>query len=105
MAGDEGLPQAFPFISMAFPRELMEEVRTRHWPQDDHGNKPASGTEIIKETGRRATFEPVFHRIYLGRQCFPDRRMKIFGIPIAEVLPDGAKLREKCSMVPIKWAA
>src|SRR6266700_2944442 len=44
------LPQAFPVYKQGFPRELMERFE-RAIGQKTLGNKPASGTEIIKELG------------------------------------------------------
>jgi phosphopentomutase len=44
------LPQAFPVYKRGFPRELMEEFE-RAIGRKTIGNKPASGTEIIKELG------------------------------------------------------
>ena len=44
------LPQAFPVYKHGFPRELMEEFE-RASGRKTIGNKPASGTEIIKELG------------------------------------------------------
>jgi phosphopentomutase len=44
------LPQAFPVYKHGFPRELMEEFE-RAIGRKTIGNKPASGTEIIKELG------------------------------------------------------
>jgi phosphopentomutase len=44
------LPQAFPVYKHGFPRELMEEFE-RAIGRKAIGNKPASGTEIIKELG------------------------------------------------------
>ena len=44
------LPQAFPVYKHGFPRELIEEFE-RAIGRRTIGNKPASGTEIIKELG------------------------------------------------------
>lgn len=44
------LPQAFPVYKRGFPRELMDEFE-RAIGRKTIGNKPASGTEIIKELG------------------------------------------------------
>jgi phosphopentomutase len=44
------LAQAFPIYKHGFPRELMEEFE-RAIGRKTIGNKPASGTEIIKELG------------------------------------------------------
>ncbi len=44
------LPQAFPVYKHGFPRELIEEFE-RAIGRKTIGNKPASGTEIIKELG------------------------------------------------------
>jgi phosphopentomutase len=44
------LPQAFPVYKQGFPRELIEEFE-RAIGRKTIGNKPASGTEIIKELG------------------------------------------------------
>ena len=44
------LPQAFPVYKHGFPRELIEEFE-RAIGRKALGNKPASGTEIIKELG------------------------------------------------------
>ncbi len=44
------LPMAFPVYKHGFPRELMEEFE-RAIGRKTLGNKPASGTEIIKELG------------------------------------------------------
>ncbi len=44
------LPQAFPVYKHGFPRELIEEFE-RAISRKTIGNKPASGTEIIKELG------------------------------------------------------
>jgi phosphopentomutase len=44
------LPQAFPVYKDGFPRELMEQFE-RAIGRKTIGNKPASGTEIIKELG------------------------------------------------------
>src|SRR3984893_15331754 len=44
------LPQAFPVYKHGFPRELMEAFE-RVIGRKTIGNKPASGTEIIKELG------------------------------------------------------
>ena len=44
------LPQAFPVYKHGFPRELMQEFE-RTIGRKTLGNKPASGTEIIRELG------------------------------------------------------
>ena len=44
------LPQAFPVYKNGFPRELIEQFE-RAIGRKTLGNKPASGTEIIKELG------------------------------------------------------
>jgi len=44
------LPQAFPVYKHGFPRELIEQFE-RAIVRKTIGNKPASGTEIIKELG------------------------------------------------------
>ncbi len=44
------LPQAFPVYKQGFPRELIDEFE-RAIGRKTIGNKPASGTEIIKELG------------------------------------------------------
>lgn len=44
------LPQAFPVYKQGFPRELMEQFE-HAIGRKTLGNKPASGTEIIKELG------------------------------------------------------
>jgi phosphopentomutase len=44
------LDQAFPVYKEGFPRELMEEFE-KQIGKKTIGNKPASGTEIIKELG------------------------------------------------------
>jgi phosphopentomutase len=44
------LPQAFPVYKHGFPRELIEEFE-RAIGRQTIGNKPASGTEILKELG------------------------------------------------------
>jgi phosphopentomutase len=44
------LPQAFPVYKHGFPRELMEHFE-RAIGRKTLGNKPASGTEVIKELG------------------------------------------------------
>jgi phosphopentomutase len=44
------LPQAFPVYKQGFPPELMEQFE-RAIGRKTIGNKPASGTEIIKELG------------------------------------------------------
>jgi phosphopentomutase len=44
------LPHAFPVYKHGFPRELIEEFE-RAIGRNTIGNKPASGTEIIKELG------------------------------------------------------
>ena len=44
------LPQAFPVYKRGFPRELIEQFE-RAIGRKTIGNKPASGTEIIKELG------------------------------------------------------
>jgi phosphopentomutase len=44
------LPQAFPVYKQGFPRELIEQFE-RAIGRRTIGNKPASGTEIIKELG------------------------------------------------------
>jgi phosphopentomutase len=44
------LPQAFPVYKHGFPRELIEEFESAIG-RKTLGNKPASGTEIIKELG------------------------------------------------------
>jgi len=44
------LEQAFPVYKNGFPRELIEEFE-KHIGRKTIGNKPASGTEIIKELG------------------------------------------------------
>jgi phosphopentomutase len=44
------LPQAFPVYKQGFPRELIEQFE-RAIGRKTIGNKPASGTEIIKELG------------------------------------------------------
>jgi phosphopentomutase len=44
------LPQAFPVFKQGFPRELIEQFE-QAIGRKTIGNKPASGTEIIKELG------------------------------------------------------
>src|SRR5258708_30447175 len=44
------LAQAFPVYKQGFPREVMEEFEKRI-DRKTIGNKPASGTEILKELG------------------------------------------------------
>ncbi len=44
------LAKPFPVYPNGFPREIMEEFE-RRIGRDTLGNKPASGTEIIKELG------------------------------------------------------
>jgi phosphopentomutase len=44
------LPQAFPVYKQGFPRDLIEQFE-RAIGRKTIGNKPASGTEIIKELG------------------------------------------------------
>jgi phosphopentomutase len=44
------LPQAFPVYPHGFPRELIEEFE-KQIGRKTLGNKPASGTEILKELG------------------------------------------------------
>jgi phosphopentomutase len=44
------LPQAFPVYKQGFPRELIDQFE-RAIGRKTLGNKPASGTEIIKELG------------------------------------------------------
>src|SRR5713226_3451689 len=44
------LEQAFPVYKHGFPKELIEEFE-RQIGRKTIGNKPASGTEIIKELG------------------------------------------------------
>jgi phosphopentomutase len=44
------LPQAFPVYKQGFPKELIEQFE-RAIGRKTIGNKPASGTEIIKELG------------------------------------------------------
>lgn len=44
------LPQAFPVYKQGFPRELIQEFE-RAIGRRTIGNKPASGTEILKELG------------------------------------------------------
>ena len=44
------LPQAFPVYKQGFPRELIEQFE-RAIGRKTLGNKPASGTEILKELG------------------------------------------------------
>jgi phosphopentomutase len=44
------LPQAFPVYKQGFPRELIEQFE-HAIGRKTIGNKPASGTEIIKELG------------------------------------------------------
>ncbi len=44
------LPQAFPVYPHGFPREVIEEFE-RQIGRKTLGNKPASGTEILKELG------------------------------------------------------
>ncbi len=44
------LPQAFPVYPHGFPREVIEEFE-KQIGRNTIGNKPASGTEIIKELG------------------------------------------------------
>ncbi|PYU00751.1 MAG: phosphopentomutase [Acidobacteria bacterium] len=44
------LEQAFPVYKNGFPRELIEEFE-KHIGRKTIGNKPASGTEVIKELG------------------------------------------------------
>src|SRR5438270_255988 len=44
------IEQAFPVYKNGFPRELIEEFE-KHIGRKTIGNKPASGTEVIKELG------------------------------------------------------
>ena len=45
------LPQAFPVYPQGFPPEVMEALRSQAIGRRTLGNKPASGTEILKELG------------------------------------------------------
>jgi phosphopentomutase len=56
------LDQAFPVYKNGFPRELIEEFE-RQIGRKTLGNKPASGTEIIKELGEEhvRTGEPIVY--------------------------------------------
>jgi phosphopentomutase len=56
------LDQAFPVYKNGFPKELIEEFEKRIGRQTI-GNKPASGTEIIKELGEEhvRTGEPIVY--------------------------------------------
>ena len=67
------LDQAFPVYPNGFPKQLIAEFE-RQIGRGTIGNKPASGTEIIKELGEehvRTGFPIVYTS---GRQRFPDRR-------------------------------
>ena len=46
------LPQAFPVYPHGFPREVINEFQEQIG-REILGNKPASGTEILKELGDR----------------------------------------------------
>jgi phosphopentomutase len=87
------LPQAFPVYKHGFPLELIEEFE-RAIGRKTIGNKPASGTEIIKELGEEhvrtgfpivytsgdsvfqiATHEDVIPIVELYRMCEIARKM------------------------------
>ena len=65
------LSQAFPVYKQGFPRELIEQFE-KAIGRKTIGNKPASGTEIIKELGRRTRSDRISDRVHVGRQRFPD---------------------------------
>ena len=76
------LPQAFPVYKQGFPRELIEQFE-RAIGRKTLGNKPASGTEIIKELGEehvRTGFPIVYtsgdsvFQIATHEDVIPDRR-------------------------------
>jgi phosphopentomutase len=66
------LAQAFPVYKNGFPSEVMEEFEKRIG-RKKLGNKPASGTEILKELGEEhvRTGKPILYTS--GDSVFPNR--------------------------------
>ena len=67
------LDQAFPVYKHGFPPEIIEPFE-KQIGRKTLGNKPASGTEILKELGDSAHPHRHAHRVHLRRQRFPNRR-------------------------------
>ena len=63
----------FPTYPEGFPAEVIDEF-TRLTGYGVLGNKAASGTDIIRELGRRASAHRQTHRLHVGRQRVSDRR-------------------------------
>jgi phosphopentomutase len=125
------LPQAFPVYKHGFPLELIEEFE-RAIGRKTIGNKPASGTEIIKELGEEhvrtgfpivytsgdsvfqiATHEDVIPIVELYRMCEIARKMldvpnkvgRVIARPfVGESIDDGADLR-KADELARSWSA
>ena len=97
------LDQAFPVYPHGFPKELIEEFE-RQIGRRTIGNKPASGTEIIKELGEEHVRTGFPDRLHLGRQRFPDRRARRRDSR-SPSFTACAKSRASCSTGRIAWAA
>ena len=66
------LDQAFPIYPHGFPREIIEAFE-KQIGRGTIGNKPASGTEIIKELGEEHVRTGQADRLHVGRQRLSDR--------------------------------
>ena len=92
------LDRAFPVYPHGFPKELIAEFE-RRIGRRTLGNKPASGTEIIKELGEehvRTGFPIVYTS---GDSVFPDRRARGRDSH-RRALSRCAKSRGRCSTDP-----
>ena len=96
------LPQAFPVYKHGFPRELIEQFE-RAIGRKTIGNKPASGTEIIKELGEEHV-RTGFPIVYTSGDSVFQIAAHEDVIPIAE-LTACAKSPAKCWSGRTKWAA
>ena len=70
-----GCRRRFPVYKHGFPRELIEQFE-RAIGRKTLGNKPASGTEIIKELGEEHVRTGFPDRVHVRRQRLPDRRAR-----------------------------
>ena len=66
------LPTGVSDLSARFPGRLIAEFE-RRIGRKTLANKPASGTAILDELGRRAPAHRVAHRLHVGRQRLSDR--------------------------------
>ena len=96
------LPQAFPVYPRGFPAEVMEAFE-RAIGRKTLGNKPASGTEILKELGAEhlRTGCPI---VYTSGDSVFQIAAHEEVIPVAELI-DIARSRERFWTGRIAWGA